>query len=209
MPISHRVRQLHPELFTEAIVLHARQGDRGLSLADSGGLDIEGERGRSVPHRCSGNTSLALRAAAGRHSGCAGRRNCNVNLDDLDQDRPDLNCEPLQAPGTARNLQLDETGAMLLCTKSRPTVRGYKLRISQSPRLCPETNQGNGMRLLRSPHYRKSKPGSSSATGNVDMTAIDPTPPSTTSRQPATPPTAPTDNLHTLRLGDTRGCDAG
>jgi hypothetical protein len=27
-----------------------------------------------------------------------------VNLDDLDQDRPDLNCEPLQAPGTARNL---------------------------------------------------------------------------------------------------------
>ena len=36
----------HPELFTEAIVLHARQGDRGLSLADSGGLDIEGERGR-------------------------------------------------------------------------------------------------------------------------------------------------------------------
>jgi hypothetical protein len=46
MPISHRVRQQHPELFTEAIVLHARQGDRGLSLADSGGLDIEGERGR-------------------------------------------------------------------------------------------------------------------------------------------------------------------
>ena len=28
--------------------------------------------------------------------------------DDL-RDRPDLNCEPLQAPGTARNLQLDET----------------------------------------------------------------------------------------------------
>ena len=62
-----------------------------------------------MPHRCSGNTSLALRAAAARHAGCAGRRNCNVNLDDLDQDRPDLNCEPLQAPGTVRNLQLDET----------------------------------------------------------------------------------------------------
>jgi hypothetical protein len=125
---SHRVRQQHPELFTEAIVLHARQGDRGLSLADSGGLDNEGE---FVPHRCSGNTSLicgdlraragrisadkglALRAAAARHAGCAGRRNCNVNLDDLDQDRPDLNCEPLQAPGTARNLQLDETMMLL------------------------------------------------------------------------------------------------
>jgi hypothetical protein len=25
---SHRVSQHHPELFTEAIVLHARQGDR-------------------------------------------------------------------------------------------------------------------------------------------------------------------------------------
>ena len=46
MPIPHRVRQQHPQLFTEAIVLHARQGDRGLSFADSGGLDIEGERGR-------------------------------------------------------------------------------------------------------------------------------------------------------------------
>jgi hypothetical protein len=46
MPSSHRVRQQHPDLFTEAIVLHARQGDRGLSLADTGGLDIEGERGR-------------------------------------------------------------------------------------------------------------------------------------------------------------------
>jgi hypothetical protein len=46
MPISHQVRQQHPELFTEAIVLHARQGDRGLSLANSGLLNIEGERGR-------------------------------------------------------------------------------------------------------------------------------------------------------------------
>jgi hypothetical protein len=27
---SHRVRQQHPELFTEAIVFHARQGDRRL-----------------------------------------------------------------------------------------------------------------------------------------------------------------------------------
>jgi hypothetical protein len=92
-----------------------------------------------VPHRCSGNTSLicgdlraragrisadkglALRAAAARHAGCALRRNCNVNLDDLDQDRPDLNCEPLQAPGTARNLQLDET--LLSCSGEGCTVR--------------------------------------------------------------------------------------
>jgi hypothetical protein len=36
-------------------------------------------------------------------------RNCNVNLDDLDQDRPDLGCEPQQARSIARNLQLDET----------------------------------------------------------------------------------------------------
>jgi hypothetical protein len=90
-----------------------------LSLADSGGLHIEGERSRchidaaATPRlstetcapapRISADKGLALPAAAARHAGCAGRRNCNVNLDDLDRDRPDLNCEPLQAPGTARN----------------------------------------------------------------------------------------------------------
>jgi hypothetical protein len=36
-------------------------------------------------------------------------RNCNVNLDDLDRDRPDLGCEPQQARSIARNLQLDQT----------------------------------------------------------------------------------------------------
>ena len=41
--------------------------------------------------------------------GCSDRRNCNVNLDDLDWDRPDLDCEPQQARGIPRNLQLDET----------------------------------------------------------------------------------------------------
>jgi hypothetical protein len=103
------VRQQHPEVFTEAIV-HTRQGDRGLSLADSGGRDIEGERSRchidaaATPRlstetcapapRISADKGLALPAAAARHAGCAGRRNCNVNLDDLDRDRPDLNCEP-------------------------------------------------------------------------------------------------------------------
>jgi hypothetical protein len=40
--------------------------------------------------------------------GCFGRRNCNVNLDDLRWDRPDLDCEP-QARGFPRNLQLEET----------------------------------------------------------------------------------------------------
>ena len=126
MPISHRVRQQHPELFTEAIVLHARQGDRGLSLADSGGLDIEEERGRchidaAATPRLSAETCAPARAGSPqiRDLRCVlpldtpdapVAENCNVNLDDLDQDRPDLNCEPLQAPGTARNLQLDETG---------------------------------------------------------------------------------------------------
>ena len=39
------------------------------------------------------------------------RRNCKVNLDDLDWDRPDLDCEPQQARGIPRNLQLDETNS--------------------------------------------------------------------------------------------------
>jgi len=41
--------------------------------------------------------------------GWFGRRNCNVNLDDLRWDRPELDCEPQQARGIRRNLQLDET----------------------------------------------------------------------------------------------------
>ena len=38
------------------------------------------------------------------------QRNCNVDLDDLRWDRPDLDCEPQQARGIRRNLQLDATG---------------------------------------------------------------------------------------------------
>jgi hypothetical protein len=34
---------------------------------------------------------------------------CNVNLDDLRWDRPDLDCEPQQARDIPRNLLLDET----------------------------------------------------------------------------------------------------
>ena len=40
-------------------------------------------------------------------------RNCNVKLDDLDWDRPDLDREPQQARGIPRNLQRDETAAVL------------------------------------------------------------------------------------------------
>ena len=52
---------------------------------------------------------LALRLPPLDTPGCFGRRNCNVNLDDLRWDRPDLDCEPQQARGIPRNLQLDET----------------------------------------------------------------------------------------------------
>src|SRR6476619_4427099 len=51
-------------------------------------------------------------AAAG--PGCDGRRNCNVLLDDLHWDRPELDCEPQQARGIPRNLQLDETPAFMV-----------------------------------------------------------------------------------------------
>ena len=39
-------------------------------------------------------------------------RNCNVKLDDLDWDRPDIDCELQQETGTPRNLRLDETDVM-------------------------------------------------------------------------------------------------
>jgi hypothetical protein len=41
-------------------------------------------------------------------------RNCNVKLDDLDWDRPDLDCELQQARGIPRNLRLDETDGAVL-----------------------------------------------------------------------------------------------
>jgi hypothetical protein len=50
---------------------------------------------------------------------CAAHRNCNVNLDDPRWDRPDLDCEPQQARGIRRNLQLDETGGDDRCGKGR------------------------------------------------------------------------------------------
>ena len=40
---------------------------------------------------------------------CFGRRNCNVNLDDLWWDRPDLGYEPQQARVVPRSVQVDET----------------------------------------------------------------------------------------------------
>jgi hypothetical protein len=52
-------------------------------------------------------------AVAPVRPGCSGRRNCNVNLDELRGDRPDLDCEPQQAGGIPRNLQLDETIGVL------------------------------------------------------------------------------------------------
>ena len=55
--------------------------------------------------------------------GCFGRRKCNVNLDDLSWDRPDLDCEPQQARGIPRNLQLDETKGKVSCLGEGCTVR--------------------------------------------------------------------------------------
>jgi len=40
---------------------------------------------------------------------CCGRRNLQCKSEHLRWDRPDLNCEPQQARGTPRNLQVDET----------------------------------------------------------------------------------------------------
>ena len=54
--------------------------------------------------------------------GCAGRRNCNVNLDDRRWDRPDQDCELQQARDIPRNLQVDET-VMVSCPGEGCTIR--------------------------------------------------------------------------------------
>ena len=55
------------------------------------------------------SAGLALSAAAARHAPMRRVDECNVNLDDLRWDRPDLGCEPEQAWGIPRNLRLEET----------------------------------------------------------------------------------------------------
>jgi hypothetical protein len=72
------------------------------------GRDVGAEQCRGTVRPACG-TCAALLQSLGR-PGCSGCRNCNVNLDELRGDRPDLDCEPQQAGGIPRNLQLDETG---------------------------------------------------------------------------------------------------
>ena len=71
------------------------------------GRNVGAEQCRGTVRPACG-TCAALLQSLGR-PGCSGRRNCNVKLDELRGDRPDLDCEPQQAGGIPRNLQLDET----------------------------------------------------------------------------------------------------
>ena len=54
---------------------------------------------RWVPNSAAGTACMDLRCVLTPLDmpGCFGRRKCNVNLDDLRWDRPDLDCEPQQA----------------------------------------------------------------------------------------------------------------
>ena len=66
------------------------------------------------PHPRTARTAAEAEVGMPRHLGQlrarrAGRRNCNVNLDDRRWDRPGLNCEPQQERDIPRNLQLFET----------------------------------------------------------------------------------------------------
>jgi hypothetical protein len=65
--------------------------------------------------------------------GCFGRRNCNVDLDDLRWDRPDIDYEPQPARGIPRNLQLDETivmGEGEACSTWRRRTNGENAGLS-------------------------------------------------------------------------------
>ena len=52
-----------------------------------------------MPNSAAGTACMDLRCVLPPLDmpGCFGRRKCNVNLDDLRWDRPDLDCEPQQA----------------------------------------------------------------------------------------------------------------
>jgi hypothetical protein len=86
------------------------------------GRDVGAEQCRGTVRPACG-TCAALLQSLGR-PGCSGRRNCNVNLDELRGDRPDLDCEPQQAGGIPRNLQLDETIVVLFACRLRCSCEG-------------------------------------------------------------------------------------
>ena len=68
------------------------------------------------PHRWEARTGCRTCAAYRNRStrpDCSDSRNCNMNLDDSRWDRPGLDGEAKQARGIPRNLQLDETAAVL------------------------------------------------------------------------------------------------
>ena len=88
------------------------------------GRDVGVEQCRGTVRPACG-TCAALLQSLGR-PGCSGRRNCNVNLDELRGDRPDLDCEPEQAGDIPPNLQLDETeGSYLSCPLELCEVQTY------------------------------------------------------------------------------------
>jgi hypothetical protein len=76
---------------------------------------------------------LTLHAAAARHARMRRRRTCNVNLDDLRWDRPDIDCEPQQAWGIRRDLQLDETVGVLFACRLRCSCEGWGLGCMRRP----------------------------------------------------------------------------
>jgi hypothetical protein len=60
-----------------------------------------------------------------------------VNLDDLDWDRPELDCELQQVRGIPRNLQLDETvsvgGGSVLVVRQNGVATGGAVNVAQPP----------------------------------------------------------------------------
>jgi hypothetical protein len=87
--------------------------------------------------------------------GCFGRRNCNVNLDDLSWDRPDLDCEPQQARCIPRNLQLNETRVVMQRQTSFAEVEVLPVTETTDHIDIPETD-------VRVDVYRSSGPGGQS-----------------------------------------------
>ena len=114
-------RLLGPLLTEDGIHLVKSFYRRPLNVSDASGREGATGGGR-VTELVARPLLAALRPELGcvlqplETLGCSGRRNCNMNLDDLRWDRPDLDCEPEKAGGIPRNLQLDETrvGALLL-----------------------------------------------------------------------------------------------
>jgi LmbE family N-acetylglucosaminyl deacetylase len=114
-PDGHLTDTPTHELATRITDFAHQSGAEGLLVFDPAGVTGHPDHRQATAAVLAAARAIGLpvlgwtNSSPGSKSPGLRRRNCNVNLDDLRWDRPDLHCEPQQASGPPSSLRLDET----------------------------------------------------------------------------------------------------